>query len=409
MSNLRILGLIIILIGFISIFGCGSDKTTPPPAGNNPPAVPFNPSPANEAMGVGTSGVTLRWHCSDPDGDTIKYDFYFDTVSTPTIVYANQLDSTYQPDSLDFARDYYWKVVARDEHGSETASPVWHFSTMPGQERIAFLTERNGRNGIYIMNADGTNAHVVIDTVLGTYYSSLSFSNDGSKIVFGYYYGGNHIYTINYDGTGLFRVTINGWSTNAVWSPDGSQIAYVQDGGNEVFHGGVFVVGANGENPRQITGYHIPNWESENIAWSMQDQIAFPSDSTDGSGYAIYVINSDGTNLRQISRNSYYDSQPAWSHDGTKMAFVRYLTDPERVNIFVMNSDGSDLHNIQNSQSVGYAPCWSPDDSKIAYNAPNADRTNAEIYIMNADGSNPRKVTNSVEDEWNPTWAPWRR
>ncbi len=402
-SYLRIINYLVFASCIVIILACGKDKTIQPPV-NQAPSVPSNPSPAMDATGVGTS-LTLRWHSYDSDYDTIKYDVYFDTLANPGVISSGQLDSTYALDSIEVSRDYYWKIVAIDEHDSATASPVWHFSTVPGQERIAYLFNSGGHTVIRIMNADGAGPHVILDT-LDLFFSGLTFSNDGSKLVFGRVSGG--IYTANHDGTGLFQVISDNWVSEPVWSPDGSQIAYVVEGDNEVFHGAVWVVDANGENPHQITRYRIPNWESEKIAWSMQGQIAFPSDSVAEYGYAIYTVNSDGTNLRQISHNTYYDSQPAWSHDGANIAFVRYVPELDTYQIFVMNSDGSNVHNVQNSQS-GSNPCWSPDDSQIAYCTSDAGGTNIEIYVMNADGSNPMSITNSPFYNGNPSWAPYSR
>lgn len=405
-SILRIFSPVILLGGLILILGCGEEKNTQP-AVNHAPDAPSNPVPVSEATSIDTN-IVFSWHCSDPDGDTVKYDVYFDTLSSPVLATSNQLDSTYQA-SLEVSRDYYWKVVARDEHGSETASPVWHFSTVVGSEQIVFISYRNGFSSIYSMNPNGSNVHIISDT-LNANENWPSISNDGAKIAFAQ--GASQIYTMNLDGTVRFQVThlSGGGPSLPVWSPDGSQIAFVVQGGNEVYYSSIWVVDANGENPHAVANFLMPNYECEEISWSPHGEgFAFEYDSLGARSCAIYAINSDGTNMRALTDHSNYDIDPAWSHDGTKIAFIRRLGDPELYQVFVMNSDGSDQHNVQNTQVYGFSPCWSPDDSQIAYVSYANEEDDCKILIMNADGSNRHNITTNGAIDRFPSWGPYHR
>ncbi len=404
-SILRAIGAIILVCGFILISDCSDKKTTQPPV-NNAPNAPSSPSPANAAIGIDTL-VTLNWLCVDPDGDSVKYDLYLDTIPEPAIIDSNLIDTVYSVPELETYMTYYWKVIARDEHNSETSSPIWSFTTMEGPEQIAFVSYIDGNRQIFIMNPDGSNTHIISNPLDPGDFNPV-LSNDGSKIVFDR--ENDLMYAMNHDGTERIQVTYGDiYGHLPVWSPDGSRIAYVVDGGNEVFHVAIWVADANGENPHQITGNIIPNWESDKISWSMQDQFVFSSDSTDGAGYAIYSINSDGSNLRQITTNSYYDFEPAWSHDCSRIAFARYLPESNIPQIFVMNSDGSDIHNIQNSEQSGVSPCWSPDDSRIAFVSYLPGDNESEIYVMNTDGSDQRNITNNQTADYSPSWGPYHR
>lgn len=101
---------------------------------------------------------------------------------------------------------------------------------------------------------------------------------------------------------------------------------------------------------------------------------------------------------------------PAWSPDGTKIAFHSNRDGP--VEIYVMDADGSDPIRLTNSTTI-YAnafatdPAWSPDGTKIAFNS---DRDGpGEIYTMDADGSDPTRLTitnppSAYSSE--PTWSP---
>ncbi len=108
--------------------------------GNQPPATPSSPSPADGAVDQATVsgglGLALSWQGSDPDGDPLTWDVYFDTDATkvtaldPTVRRSHaQTATTFQPSGLAFATAYAWRVVAFDTHGGSTAGPVWHFTT----------------------------------------------------------------------------------------------------------------------------------------------------------------------------------------------------------------------------------------------------------------------------------------
>lgn len=99
--------------------------------GNNPPLAPSSPSPQDGASNVAVN-TPLGWAGGDPDlGDTVTYDVYFGTSNPPAAkVSANQATRSYAPPALTYGTVYYWKIIARDSHGAETAGPVWRFTTL---------------------------------------------------------------------------------------------------------------------------------------------------------------------------------------------------------------------------------------------------------------------------------------
>jgi hypothetical protein len=83
--------------------------------------------------------VILQWECSDPDaGDTLYYDVYIGTQTLHHIdlhiISGNQSENSFSVTDLSPQTKYYWKIVARDSSGYETAGPQWSFTTTQEQE-----------------------------------------------------------------------------------------------------------------------------------------------------------------------------------------------------------------------------------------------------------------------------------
>lgn len=163
---------------------------------NQPPNAPLNPTPADNATDVDIN-TTLSWTCTDPDGDALTYNVYFDTASSPSIV-ATVTTESYDPGSLDYNTKYYWKIVASDGKGGQTSSPVWNFTTeaLSGTMTILqaiLLTDK----------ADNT----------GPIYSSPCISPDG----FIYVGGQTNLYELNSTGTSHCHILASGF-TSPIWS-----------------------------------------------------------------------------------------------------------------------------------------------------------------------------------------------
>ncbi|MGH9949821.1 MAG: carboxypeptidase regulatory-like domain-containing protein, partial [Pyrinomonadaceae bacterium] len=99
---------------------------------------------------------------------------------------------------------------------------------------------------------------------------------------------------------------------------------------------------------------------------------------------------------------------PAWSPDGTKIAFKSDRDIPPFRGLYVVNADGTGLTLLTNGgvNNSDSNPTWSPDGTKIAF-ASNRDNLISSIYIMNADGSNVMRLTNQLPvSDQTPAWSP---
>lgn len=157
-----------------------------------------------------------------------------------------------------------------------------------------------------------------------------------------------------------------------------------------------------GPNPRTVT---VPSGETAAVAFGVTcAQAAQLAVSLTVNGNTdVYTVKSNGAGLTRLTSHSAYDHGPAWSPDGTKIAFWSNRDGNDE--IYVMNQDGSGVTRRTNDPSVDFRPRWSPDGTQIVFVS--LRDGNFEIYVMNAGGSSPpQRVTNHPATDADPTWSP---
>ncbi len=207
------------------------------------------------------------------------------------------------------------------------------------------------------------------------------------------------------------------------WSPDGKKIAFVcySDGWRSSqldpsanprgdtggvrnwniysyhYSGAICVMNADGAGHEQLTDLKA---DALDPAWSPDgSKIAFSS--RPDRNRDIYVINADGTGLRQVTDDEYPDEGPTWSPDGTKIAFASARD--ESYDIYVMNIDGSNRTQITDGSVDYYEPAWSPDGNLIAFSS------RSGIFVIKPDGTEQPTQLSDLGSLWHkqtPTWSP---
>lgn len=251
---------------------------------------------------------------------------------------------------------------------------------------IVFNAVVAGESNIIVQETEGSRK-VLTANGRNDYYPS--FSPDGSKIAYQSHHGGNaEIHVIKADGTGDVRLTSSpGPDRVPSWSPDGKWIVFERKvQGDEDIYAMRPVPGAT---PIRITsdrGVDIrPAWSPDGT------EIAFMSDR-DGD-FEIYSTQMDlatatpGT-TRKITDNFHDDGSPDWAPSGNHLVFaarggwVRGVADD--MDIFVVEKDGSDLKQLTTSASQDHSPDWSPDGNWILFDSNRSG--SSDLYRMPVTG-----------------------
>lgn len=284
--------------------------------------------------------------------------------------------------------------------------------------RVLFVSNRASWDDIYSMNEDGSDVRRL--TTIGKAYRGR-YSPDGNKIVFDH---NGDLYLMNADGSGLTSLTntVDKGELFPVWSPDGSKIAYVFAWweGYEIY-----TVNADGSDPKPVTvrflnpdgsDSHLPyrpRYVDIEPAWSPDGtRIAFASTRNGkvSDGFVdpflqIFVVNANGTGLHALTSNDFYNRTPIWSPDGTQIAFTQYNPVPgEQWKVMIMNADGSGQRVVINA--VGNDPgnstiarAWIGNRLLIG-----GYRGNWDVYYINVDGTGLTAITNDPKDDTPTDW-----
>jgi len=224
----------------------------------------------------------------------------------------------------------------------------------PIEDKIAFTSNRDGNDEIYIMNTDGSGLVNLTNEPAEDW--DPCFSPDRSKIAFASDRDGNlEIYIMHIGGKGLVNLTDNPDAVDIFpcFTPDGSKIAFTsnRDGNDEIY-----IMNVDGSEQVNLT-----NNDAGDLASSFSpdgSKIAFAS-KRDGMYFDVYIMNTDSSGLVNLTNKMVTDIEPSFSPDGSKIVFTSYRDGNDE--IYIMNIDGSEQVNLTNNpDAYDGNPCFSP-------------------------------------------------
>jgi TolB protein len=296
-------------------------------------------------------------------------------------------------------------------------------------DNYKFKGEKHFKN-IRMLTYDGENAEAY-------------FSFDGKKLIYQATFDSmkcDQIFTMNIDGSNRkLMSTGKGRTTCSYYYPNGKKILYASthlasencppppDRSKgyvwklyDSFD--IFEVDTDGTNLKQLT--NAPGYDAEATISPKGNKIVFTS-LRDGDP-EIYTMNLDGSNQTRLTFEKGYDGGPFYSPDGTKIVFRAsrpktedQLADyhdlvengyvrPTALEIFVMDADGKNMRQITNLGSASFAPFFHPSGKKIIFSSNyQGDNTrDFNLYMINIDGTGLERITYNPTFDGFPMFSP---
>jgi len=272
---------------------------------------------------------------------------------------------------------------------------------VPVPPDLAFVSERDGDAEIYTIRADGTGLRKLTDNRSGD--DTPAWSPDGTRIAFtSNRHGNEELYVMDADGRNGKRLTRHAANDVApAWSPDGRRIAFTRISARG---GEVLVMNADGSGARRISPSPVRGYGSYSPDWSGAGLIAFSGSFATPENAEIYVVRPNGSGLKRLTftkgdaHTLGDDGFPAWSPDGSRIAFTSNRTADG--DIWIMRADGRGQRRLVGLRGRDeFGPTWSRDGASLAFTSYDAAQKGL-IYLAGADGKGLRKLTAGFDPDW---------
>ncbi len=315
-------------------------------------------------------------------------------------------------------------------------SPKWS----PDGSKIAFVSDREGAERLYVMNSDGSGQERVttwepleegmfdwinnneillsedltgrwsiyrVDLTSGTPILVVDdpsqtdrtprWSPTANKLAYVWQPGGwAKVRAVNLDGSGIIDIDTNSHAEGPNWSNDGTRLAYDYFPGSSTTT--IYTIKPDGTDRTAVWTFS-GKYPGNDCAWSPDDQYILASLQTRAWNYgppvtaAIYRIKADGSEAIALTDETYRNhigklvgvntnGNDVWSPDGSRIVFS---SDKDGdFEIYLMDNDGNNVQQLTNNSGMDDEASWSPDGSKILYASDKYE--NWDIYVVEVEG-----------------------
>ena len=274
------------------------------------------------------------------------------------------------------------QVLTRPSARTDAFGPAWSPSgeTLAFLRQTAFDDESDTPEVSRVVAVDlATGASRTIASNAG--FGGIAFAPDGASVVYAADVAvgderTNALWAVGADGTGaraLTRPGANDTDYAPAWSPDGATVAFTRaTASQDRARVEIWAVPAAGGPPRRLVADAAePDWspDGRRIAFTTtRDRNGTTCFHDCSDNREIYVADADGSNVRRLTFTKTDEGSPAWSPDGTQIAFHDARPRPEgNAELFAMREDGSCVTRLTNTSVSNHSPEWRP---RGAHSAP---------------------------------------
>lgn len=320
---------------------------------------------------------------------------------------------TWSPDGTRIAY-LSWAEPEAPETETPTAEPGTSTPSPP-----TLTPEDLARRRLVVKDLASGEETVVADSLpVQTLANDHSWSPDGTKIVYMAVTDPSktpvraEIHVIDLRSGDDIQLADGRYGFLPAWSPDGTKIAFggwvSELEGSEEQESDVFIVDSDGSNVRRLVsrpGADIgPVWSPDST------RIVWWGYRPDDPATILFMADVDSGEMTELGEGAY----PAWSPDGRRIALVKEQEDEPGVfslrsnlDILVQDVESGERTNLTTGRFRETWLTWSPDGTRIAF-VSTQDNPNGEVYVMDTDGSNARRLTENDLEEVMLAWSPGR-
>ena len=220
----------------------------------------------------------------------------------------------------------------------------------------------------------------------------------------------SRVWIVGSDGSDAHALLPDGTTNQDIvtWSPDGARLLYMDDGK-------LYVTDANGSGSSPVdTGCVSPCFSDSQIAFSSDGRsIVFVRAHADATTVIATMDLASGRVSELSSTASDGSATPGWSPDGKQIVFFRYgekdgggPVPPRLSAVWMVDADGQNLRQLSPLTLAAQDPRWSPDGARILFESPDGSPVGGkqDIYTVRPDGSDVRRLTTDGVST-DATWA----